>query len=449
MLRFSYHNLEEIREDLEQKHIPLPVSEDLSVLSGRHTLYGRQIPNSLAIHPMEGCDAEADGSPSQLLKRRYLRFVRGGAGLLWIEACAVEEGGRANPRQLWIREENKEAFRCLVKNIRQAAQKEGLSDPFLVLQLTHSGRYCKPGKDFPAVIAAENPYLDRFLPKRYHVITDEELDRLQYSYVKAAQLAAWAGFDAVDIKACHRYLVSELLSSHTRSGRYGGNFNGRTRFLLEVVEKVKETVPEIGLASRMNAFDEIPYPYGFGVKKDDFRQPDFSEAIKLSEILYEKGVRLLNITGGNPYYNPHINRPADTGVYAAPIPQIHNVYKLLSGAKAIKNAVPGMTVIGTGLSWMREFGANIAAGCIQNSWFDIAGFGRQAFAYPDFARDILKHGKMLRQKCCIACSKCTIIMRNGGKTGCVVRDSEIYAPIYREGRSGKPSITTNEEKEHL
>ena len=72
---------------------------------------------------------------------------------------------------------------------------------------------------------------------------------------------------------------------------------------------------------------------------------------------------------------------------------------------------------------------------------DIAGFGRQSFAYPDFARDIIAHGAMLRKKCCTACTKCTEIMRFGGQTGCVIKDSKTYLPVWREATNGRTMMS--------
>ena len=70
--------------------------------------------------------------------------------------------------------------------------------------------------------------------------------------------------------------------------------------------------------------------------------------------------------------------------------------------------------------------------------FDFGGFGRTIFAYPDFANDILKNGCMDKNKICICCSKCTEIMRKpGGTPGCVIRDKDVYAPIYKELCGGK------------
>ncbi len=72
---------------------------------------------------------------------------------------------------------------------------------------------------------------------------------------------------------------------------------------------------------------------------------------------------------------------------------------------------------------------------VRNGWVSLVGAGRMAFAYPDFARDLMKHGRLNPQKVCVACSACTQIMRDGGRTGCVPRDAEIYEPIYKAGRA--------------
>ena len=442
---YRFHNLEELCQAAAELGLDLPVAEQCqSVLSRNVRIGGAVLHNALAVHPMEGCDGAEDGSPDELVFRRYERFAQGGAALIWMEACAVCPEGRANSRQLYLNPENKEMFKALVDRIRFKAEKP----VYLVLQLTHSGRYAKPYQGAPAVIAAANRYLDPFLPENYRMISDEELYRLQDQYVQSAKLAEYAGFDAVDIKACHRYLNNELLSAYTRQGSFGGSFENRTRFLFETVDKVREGTT-LDLAVRINAFDEIPYPYGFGVDRENFRKPDLMEIEKIAKLLQGKGVRLLNITGGNPYYNPHVNRPYDHGPYQAPGHPLGQVYKLLNAARSVKQAAPGVTVLATGFTWLQEWGGNVAAGCIAEGWCDLAGFGRQAFAYPDFAKDLMQAGTLERRKCCITCSKCTEIMRCGGRTGCVVRDSEIYLPVYRECVANQLGQTKKKMAEHL
>ncbi|MCD6308324.1 MAG: flavin oxidoreductase/NADH oxidase, partial [Candidatus Latescibacteria bacterium] len=157
----------------------------------------------------------------------------------------------------------------------------------------------------------------------------------------------------------------------------------------------------------------------------------------------------VNITAGNPYFNPHVNRPYDTGPYIPPEHPLDGVARLLGMACGIRRAVPGMLVVASGLTWLREYGANAAAGGVREGRFDFAGFGRQAFAYPGFAADILESGGMDRGKCCIACGKCSEIMRFDGRAGCVVRDADTYLPIYREASAGKPPLSGKHGAEHV
>lgn len=447
---FKYKSLNELREDIDRLNIDLPISEDLNVLKEPIRLGDREVPNRLTIHPMEGADGTAEGKPDELTFRRYNRFASGGAGLLWLEASAVVDEGRANPRQLYICEENKDEFKRLLEQIHRTAEEELGRRPYTVVQLTHSGRYSRPVDKPAPIIAAENPYLDKFLSHNYRVITDDELKELEDSFVEGAVLAKEIGFDAIDIKSCHRYLISELLSAFTRDGEYGGNFENRTRFLINVVDKVQDRLGDsLDISLRLNAYDAIPYPYGFGVSKEDVNIPDLTEPIRLVKLLSDRGIKLINITTGNPYYNPHVNRPYDIGPYVPIEHPLEGVARMLNVIREIQMAVPDMAVISTGYSWLRHLAPYVAAGGIEEGWFKLAGFGRQAFAYPDFARDVLDRGAMDPKRCCISCSKCTEIMRDGGRTGCVIRDAKTYAPIYRKGREGKPPQNSKEIAEHL
>lgn len=433
-------------------NINIPICEDMEILKKPIRIDDKIIPNRLAVNPMEGCDGTLDGNPDNLTFRRYDRFAKGGSGLLWIEASAVAKEGRTNPRQLYICDENKEGFKKLIQHI-DISSKEAFGEshkPYKVIQLTHSGRYSKPTGNPEPLIAALNPYLDKYMTDNYKIISDEELEKLEDIYVKAAEIAANLGFDAVDIKSCHRYLNSELLSAYTREGNYGGSFENRTRFLLNIIDKIKDKLGNsIDITLRMNAYDAIPYPYGFGVSKEDKDIPDLSEPIKLMKILYAKGIKLINISCGNPYYNPHVGRPYDIGPYKPYEDPIHSASKILNIIKELQQAVPDMVVIATGFSYFREFAPFVAAGGIKEGWFKIAGFGRQAFAYPDFAKDIINNRMMDRNKCCITCGKCSEIMKDGGKTGCVIRDNEVYGDTYREGRKGKLSIQSSVLGEHI
>jgi 2,4-dienoyl-CoA reductase-like NADH-dependent reductase (Old Yellow Enzyme family) len=429
--RFRFNSPEELIATMGRMCLSFPVAGEITALKEPLSIGGKRLPNRIAAQPMEGADGTADGKPGELTHRRYKRVAAGGVGLLWFEATAVVNEGRASPRQLLISEDNLKAFEDLLDSALQASEKEYGSDhrPYTVLQLTHSGRYSK----LQPTLAARNPHLDDRLPKEHRVISDEELEELEERFVNAALMAEKIGFDAVDIKSCHGYLNSELLSSHTREGRYGGSFENRTRFLLNIVDKIQgKATSGFAVALRLNAYDGIPHPYGWGVSKEDPHCYDLSEPLKLVKRLQKRGVELVNITAGVPSFKPHINRVFDTGPYVPDEHPLSGIERMLKLSRGIQKAVPKLSVVATGFSWLREFGALCASGGIDHGWFSLAGFGRQIFAYPDFPKDILTRGMMERKKCCIACGKCSEIMRLGGMTGCVIRDAGIYLPIYRQ-----------------
>lgn len=438
---FRFKTLEELDTKLEALDLSLPLAEDVSILEDPVSIGDLVTPNRLVIHPMEGCDGTPEGKPDTLTVRRYDRFAAGGAGLLWFEATAVVPEARANPRQLLIVPENVDDFRDLVDRTLAVAREAQGPDfrPVTVLQCTHSGRYSRPVDEPEPILAHHDGVLDNYqrIPRDHPLITDAELDRLQDAYVRAASLAKEAGFDAVDIKSCHRYLLSELLAAHTRPGRYGTEFEDRTRFLLTVIDRIHDEVPGIMVATRLNIYDGHPYPWGWGVDYQDAQVPDTTEPLRLVKLLWDHGVRLLNASAGNPYFTPHINRPYDVPVVGGNLPEEHpleGVVRILDLARQVQETVPEMVVIGSGYSWLRQFMGQVMAGTVRDGWCTMAGVGRGAFAYPDFAQDLLERGELDRRKCCITCSRCTQIMRDHGRTGCVIRDREVYGPIYKAGR---------------
>jgi 2,4-dienoyl-CoA reductase-like NADH-dependent reductase (Old Yellow Enzyme family) len=444
-------------EDLKNLSGRLGVSvegiEDVSILAQPVSVNGLVIPNSLSVHAMEGCDGDEQGRPSALTVRRYERFAAGGAGLLWAEAIAVLPEARANPRQLWLHEGSRDAFAAMVQRARaKAAQANGKGHrPFMVAQLTHSGRYSKPKGVAEPIIGQRDPYRDCLapqwpptlngksnIPDNYPLVTDEYLDKLQEAYIKAAQIAFEIGFDAVDIKTCHGYLINELFSCRTRPGKYGGSFENRMRLLIETIDRIRaELGDKARIVTRLGIYDAIPYPYGWAVDKDDYTKPDLTEPKKLVGMLQQRGVGLVDITIANPHYNPHIGRPFNepvVGGYPEPEHPLVGVARLIDLTGQMQKAYPKVALVGTGYSWLRTLFANVGAANKSKGLVTIVGAGRMAFAYPDFARDIVTKGRMDPEKVCVGCSACTQIMRDNGTTGCVVRDNAVYGPIFKHGR---------------
>lgn len=452
--KFKYKNIKEVQEDIHKMNLQIDLSSSLAPLHRRVKIGQKETHNSIAILPMEGCDSNKDGSPSELVKRRYYRFASGGAGLIWWEANAVVEEGKANPCQMMITEKNSQQFKKLVFTCNQMAIKENGYKPLNILQLTHAGRYSRPFSDHPRpMILQHDPVLDQpvGIDSGVPVLTDDYLDGLVDDYVKSAELALEAGFDGVDIKACHRYLISELLASRIRTGKYGGSFENRVRFLIDVVEAVKAKMPKnFIVASRYNVFDAHPFPYGFGCARENLWSFNPDEPVKIAKWLHKAGVDLLSTSAGNPYYiYPHVTRPFDVASEGIPIPKEHpleSIERLFMFSRQIQKAVGKVPVVGNGYTWLRQFSPYAAASNILKGDIYMMGLGRMALAYPEAARDILQKGELDPKKCCITCSKCTQIMRNHGKTGCVIKDSDIYLPLYNQSERDKKKRKEKEKK---
>ena len=439
MLRKVYSAVEEFLIQNKELDTELPFSENTDILGKSLTVGKKTVSNRLACQAMEGCDGNYDGTPGELTKRRYDRFAKGGAGLIWYEATAVLPEGKANPRQLYINKNNLDAFRRQTEAIKEAAVKENGIEPVVIMQATHSGRYSKP-QGIPApLIAYNNPVFEKENPiPKENIVSDTYIDQVKEALINASLLAEKAGFDGVDIKACHRYLNCELLSAFEREGKYGGSFENRTRLLREsILGAMEVTSEDFIVTSRLNIYDGFPYPYGFGVREGAGTDIDLSEPAQLIGLLKSYGVDILNITMGNPYFNPHVNRPFAKGGYETKEHPLEGVARMLKGIADIKREVPGIKLIASAFSYLGAAAPFVAAGFIEAGLFDIAGFGRTIFAYPDFAKDILNNGCMDKNKLCICCSKCSEIMRTpGGTPGCVIRDSKLYAPIYQKQCTG-------------
>jgi 2,4-dienoyl-CoA reductase-like NADH-dependent reductase (Old Yellow Enzyme family) len=418
---------------MKEAGIDLPVSDKLELLGRPVKIGNKYSPNAMAIHPLEGFDGTIDGKPSDLIFRRYARYARGGTGLIWYEAVAVSEDGRCNPYEMWINKNTLAEIARLVKETKQHGEDACGHRIYSVVQLTHTGRISRDTQwnDIP-ITAFPNPLIDKYYPN-LKIASDERIERLEQEVIDAALLCGEAGFDSVDIKICHNYLMRELLAGFTRPGKYGGSFENRTRFLFNVLDGIqKKAGDSLDISVRINAYDCIPYPYGWGmVKEDGVMKDDLTEPIKLIKMLVERNVKLINVSTHLPRFLPTDTGWVDWFAKKAVVNPYRGTAYLLNATRKIKEAVPDAICVATGLTWFEQFGGNVGAGGIEQGWFDIAGFGRQGFAYPGFANDILKNGRMDRNKCCVTCDKCFDLLGGHEFSGCVMRDREEYLPRYQ------------------
>lgn len=443
MKRFDLKTRGDLESELARIAARLPLSDTFDVLGQPLEIAGRRLANRFVVQPMEGVDAaDAGGTPGELTFRRYRRFAAGGSALIWFESVAVVPEGCSGPRQLMLTERNLDVWRRLVDQTRRAARDEGCGEVTLLLQLTHSGRYSRPqGRPLP-VTAQRNPFLEKALPEMpvAEPVSDETLARLEAAFVATATLAERAGFDGVDMKAVHGYLVAELLGARRREGSYGGTYENRTRFLKNCIMGMRQALAkEMWVVSRLTVLEPSGYPYGWGVaEREGAWQADLTEPLRLTGELSGMGVPLHNISMGYPRFQPYMNRPYDrplAGGVPSPEEPLLGVVRFQETVRAVRQAAGGVPVMTAALSWLRHLAPHVAAGLVREGWCDLIGFGRSAFAYPDAPKDILQRGAMNLEKCCVTCSMCSQIMKDmKGRGGCVVRDSAVYAPEYRKGR---------------
>lgn len=449
---------EEFLDSLDKLNITIPFDNEVetgenSSLAQPLTLNdGFTIGNRFCVHPMEGWDGTSDGKPTELVFRRWRNFGLSGAKLIWGgEAFAVRPEGRANPNQLMILNSTMTA----VEKLRMALIKEhenvigSSKDLYIGMQLTHSGRFCRPNKktQLEPKIVYHHPLLDKIfnIPADLTPISDMELDDLMGDYILAAKRAEAIGFNFVDIKHCHGYLGHELLSAVNRPGRYGGSFENRTRFLKDIIKGIQTECPNLGIGVRFSMFDMPPfkpdenkvgemltffdenghYPYAFGGDPNNPGKISLDEPIALIRMLKGLGVEMVNLSASSPYYSPHLIRPhfyPPIDGYHPPEDPLVSVARMINVATQLKQAVPEMILVGSGYSYLQEFIPNVAQAVVRKGYIDFVGLGRSSLSYPELPNDVL-HGRLLkRRKICRTFSDCTTAPRKGLVSGCYPLD---------------------------
>lgn len=396
---------EAFRSRLDELAIALPFADPPAVdaLAAPIEIAGRRAANRLAILPMEGWDGTEDGRPTDLVRRRWSRFGASGAGLVWGgEAFAVHRDGRANPRQLCLGPSSAGDLREL-RQLLAPGQVTGL-------QLTHSGRWAltsRPGR------------ADALLDARRGGAgwQPAELDSLADDYAAAAVLARDAGFDFVDVKACHGYLQHELLGGP-------GTLAERASTLRMTIERVRAAAPELAVAVRLSVFDVVPHHAGddgTGTPDVDPQTPFGFVAADAPELLTLLDVDLVCITAGSPYYCPHAQRPAyfpPSDGYLPPEDPLVGVARLVDASIALANAAPDATVVASGVSYLQEWLPHVASAIVRDTPVSAVGVGRLALSYPDAPADMLAGRPLDARRLCRTFSDCTTAPRNGIVSGC-------------------------------
>jgi 2,4-dienoyl-CoA reductase-like NADH-dependent reductase (Old Yellow Enzyme family) len=440
----DFSSIESIRSLVKKEKVDIGLEDDISILKNPLEAGELFFPNRLAIQPLEFADADSKGAPTFSTIKRYVKYAEGCAGLIWFEATSIEfPYARTHGSMLLINRENLPKYKKLLSKVKEASKnnlrKNGLiGRAQIVLQLSHAGRNRHEKTENSPALAFRDPKFDELsgLGSFGRVMEDEEYEELGETFLNASNLAYEAGFDAVDVKACHGYLLNEMLASYKRKGKYGGEpFENRSRFILDTIKKI---ISETGgvVTSRLSAYDGIPYPYGFGVAKEESEKEglpafDPTEPIKLLRKMRSAGVNFVNISLGNPHINALVSRPFTTSAMGGgiehPLKGVERHFKIVH---TLKKAVPKMLFMGAGYSWLRQYSFNAAAQNISRENVDIAGWGRLAIASTDFPKKVLQRS-ISDVKICINCSSCIKLLRAEKQVGCVVHDKSAKDRLQR------------------
>jgi NADPH2 dehydrogenase len=463
----SLKTVAEFRAHLARLGLPLPCDDiilkgNLSPLTRQVTevvINGKTIGNRVCVHPMEGWDGDAQGLPTGNTLRRWQRFGESGAKLIFGgEAMAVCPEGRSNPRQIMIQPRTLPGLVLMREGLVKAHKGLfGRTDDLVIgFQLTHSGRFCRPNDNarWEPRVAFRHPLLDRRfgVVSDAQVFTDDEIERLVDQYVVAARVARDAGADFVDIKHCHGYLLHEFLGAFTRPGRFGGSFENRTRILRDIVAAIRADGNSIDLGLRLSAFDFVPfrpdpvlsqpgrlgpgipedyshclpYRYAFGCNQVNPVEYDLSETCQFMQLCGQLGIKIVNLSAGSPYYNPHIQRPAlypPSDGYQPAYDPLVDVFRQIEVVRQLKASAPSsLVVVGTGYTYLQEYLPHVAQAVIREGWTALVGLGRAVLSYPAMLADAIDAGAMNHRAICRTFSDCTSAPRNSLVSGCYPLD---------------------------
>ncbi|HEB29676.1 MAG TPA: hypothetical protein ENI15_02225 [Spirochaetes bacterium] len=394
-------------------------------------LHTKTAPNRIVYHPMECCDADERGDPTDLTLERYRKFAEGKPGLIFVEGCKVTKESHGRIRDLGVEPHNIKGMSKIVDTIREVSP-----GTLILFQISHDGRRSGSFSRVVSVYPTGDPDI--------HVLTTDELVAIEDMFAQSAWVVEQAGGDGIDFKTCNGYLGSEVLRpANTRSDGYGGSFENRTRFFRETVDKMRKRVSNNFILGARISREVIPG--GVGSSGSDSCEEDLSEFVDFARLMEQERMHYVSVHVSNAAYfaEKWVQMPTNKN------PQ--DVFVHFRLTRMIKEAV-SMPVMGAGYSYLGN-GKNKLTGDkpemksftywaeknLEEKSTDMVGVGRQSFADPHFARKILD-GKVDRIDYCRTCQDCFRLVTHQERSGCVVYDKrykESYRLLQQKQRSEK------------
>ncbi len=229
--------------------------------------------------------------PTMSLVQLYDSWAKGGAGVLVTGNVMVAENGKGSINDVVLTDERS------LPTLQQWAKAGTQNDTLLIMQINHAGKQSpkvlSPTPVAPSEVALQG--MDGFInPPR--ALTEPEIDALIQQFATTAKIAEKAGFSGVQIHAAHGYLISQFLSPHhnRRQDKWGGSFENRMRFLVEIYHAIRAVVqPEFLVGLKLNSAD---------FQKGGF---DETDSLQVAQKMAELGIDFIEISGGN-YENPEM-----------------------------------------------------------------------------------------------------------------------------------------------
>jgi 2,4-dienoyl-CoA reductase (NADPH2) len=325
-------------------------------------LGGTTAPNRIMHAPMSVCYGDADGYVTRPQVEHYARRARGGSGTIITENFAVSTAGRQMPRQTMVSSDDH------VPGLAELAGGVKANGALAMVQLVHAGRYAGPWDAYhEARRLAPSAVPFELTPGRIvtpHEITPEEIAAAIAEFGRAARLCERAGFDGVDVHGAQGFLISEFLSPlmNRRTDEWGGSFDNRVRFALEVVREVRRrTSPD--------------FVVGLHLMSDELIDGGWSpkDAARLAPLLVAEGVRFLFAI---PATFETLRLPANLGLYGRP--------RYGVGDAAVLKPAVDVPVVANG-----RLGDPVdAVGVLERGDADAIGLARPLFVDPDWPRKV-------------------------------------------------------------
>lgn len=257
-----------------------------------------ELKNRWVMSPMCMYSSE-NGMPTDFHKVHYGSRAQGGSGLIMVEATGVEPRGRITQKCMGIwNDEQAEELAEIVQFVHENSESK------IGIQLAHAGRkgstwngaQVSLEEGWETVAPSEIPYKDgERIP---HELSTEEIKEQIQNFRNAAIRAVDAGFDLIEIHAAHGYLIHQFLSplSNARTDEYGGSFENRIRFLIEIVEQVNEILDE-------------NHPLFVRISADEYAENGWNlhQSIELTKILKTKNVDLIDVSSGGNIHGAKIS----------------------------------------------------------------------------------------------------------------------------------------------